>query len=160
MSIDLDVWKPTSNYDASELKKAVEASGLLFNPTEIEENIPSKPYIQIVEPGICQLGSFKTQSLDKMGNLDLLCPPVENLIASKLLRSDAKDLEDITWICSNYAPNITKVKEIIKTFPSKQKGIALENLVYLEVINSHSQEKSQKKSLKDKGYIGDMDQHS
>lgn len=157
MSLDLDVWKPSSNYDSKELKKAVEASGLLFNPTE---DIPSKPYIQIVEPGICQLGNFKTQNLEKMGNLDLVCPPIENLIASKLLRSDAKDLEDIAWMCSIATPNTNKVKEIIKTFPEKQKQVALENLVYLEVINyntqGRSQEKSKEKSLENKGNKRDI----
>jgi hypothetical protein len=134
MSIDLDVWKATSSYDRDDLKNAVEGAGLLFNPTE---EIPDKPYIQIVEEGICQLGNFKKEELkniENTGNLYLNCPPIENLIASKLLRSEAKDLEDINWMVSKYQPNLKKVKEIINSFPQEQKEKALENFIFLEVI--------------------------
>jgi hypothetical protein len=135
MSIDLDVWKPTSSYDKNDLQQAVEKAGLLFNPTE---EVPEKPYIQIVEPGICQLGRLdpnEIKTLEKMGNLDLQSPPIENLIASKLLRCEAKDLEDISWMFSKYQPDVQKIKNIIKTFPSEAKSRATENLVYLEVIS-------------------------
>jgi hypothetical protein len=134
MSIDLDVWKETSTFDNNDLKQAVEAADLLFNPTE---EIPDKPYIQIVESGICQLGKFskkEIQNIQKLGNLNLECPPIENLIASKLLRADPKDLEDINWMVNKYQPNIKKIKEIIKSFPNEHKEKALENLIYLDVI--------------------------
>jgi hypothetical protein len=148
MSMDLDVWKPTSTYDTAELRQAVEESGLLFNP---KQDIPDKPYIQIVEPGICQLGSFKNQDLERLGALELTCPPVENLIASKLLRADPKDLEDISWLCSNYNPDLKKIKEIIKTFPTNQREVAKENLVYLEVIISNNKEKNKDSQRGKKG---------
>lgn len=138
MSMDLDVWKTSSCYDRDDLKQAVESAGLLFNPTE---EAPTKPYIQIIEAGICQLGRFKTQdieNLETMGNLSLEAPPIENLIASKLLRAEAKDLEDINWMISKYQPNISKIKEVIKSFPPEHKEKALENMVYLEVICNSS----------------------
>ena len=134
MSIDLDVWKETSAFDKNDLKQAVEAADLLFNPTE---EVPNKPYIQIVEAGICQLGKFskeEIQNIQKLGKLNLECPPIENLIASKLLRADPKDLEDINWMVNKYQPNIKKIREIVKSFPKEHREKTLENLIYLDVI--------------------------
>src|SRR6266498_5967805 len=69
-SIDLDVWKPTSEYAFQALKKAVEESGLLFNPTSTLE--PDKPYVQLVEPGIAQTGSFESlENVEQFGALRL-----------------------------------------------------------------------------------------
>jgi hypothetical protein len=56
-SRDLDVWKPASDYDLVELKRAVEAAGLSFDPKSTLD--PEKPYVQLVEPGPTQVGVFK-----------------------------------------------------------------------------------------------------
>lgn len=56
-SRDLDVWKPASDYDFVELKEAVEAAGLDFDPTSFVE--PDAPYVQLVEPGTTQIGNFE-----------------------------------------------------------------------------------------------------
>ena len=56
-SRDLDVWKPASDYDLVELRRAVEAAGLSFDPKSTLD--PEKPYIQLVEPGPTQVGVFK-----------------------------------------------------------------------------------------------------
>jgi hypothetical protein len=145
-SIDLDVWKPTSSYDKEELKIAVESAGLLFNPTE---EIPDKPYIQIVEPGICQLGNLSKgdiENLESIGNLNIQCPKIEYLIASKLLRAEGKDLEDITWMMTKYKPDVKKVKNVINSFPPEAKNKAKENLIYLSVIEENSREEKRKES--------------
>ncbi len=52
-SIELDVWKPGSRYQYQTLKTAVEEAGLLFDPKMAE---PDRPYFQMVEPGLTQLG--------------------------------------------------------------------------------------------------------
>lgn len=139
MSIDLDIWKQTSTFDKEDIKQAVESTGLLFNPTQ---EIPDKPYIQIVEAGICQLGKFSTHDLQEIQSerkLCLQCPPIENLIASKLLRSEPKDLEDINWMVNKYRPNVEKIKEIIHSFPAEQRQKTLENIVYIEVMLQEKQ---------------------
>src|SRR5437667_12686375 len=56
-SADLDIWKPASDYDRAELKTAAEQVGLLFDPKETLD--PDRPYLQLVEPGLTQLGSFR-----------------------------------------------------------------------------------------------------
>jgi len=136
-SMDLDIWKPTSQFKPQELQHAVESCGLLYNPTEDE---PATPYIQIVEPGICQLGSFQPRRLETKKNLALEIPPPENLIASKLKRANPKDLEDIAWILAHeeYIGNPTPCEEtiqaIIRSFPKTAREPALENLVFLKLL--------------------------
>jgi hypothetical protein len=135
MSIDLDVWNPTSSYSYEDLGRAVESCGLLFDPTgELE---PDQPYVQIIEPGPCQLGKFHPLPLEKHGKLELEKPPAANLVASKLLRAHGKDLEDIAWIMegkSEEAPSKEAIKAAIKSFPAEARETAMENLVYLDVL--------------------------
>ena len=71
---DLDIWKPASDYDRLELKTAAEEAGLLFDPKTALE--PETPYLQLVEPGLTQLGSFEPVFLDRLGRLHLYRPPV------------------------------------------------------------------------------------
>ena len=57
-SRDLDVWQPVSEYDRQELRQAAEAVGLLYDPKSALE--PDRPYLQIVEQGVVEIGDFKT----------------------------------------------------------------------------------------------------
>lgn len=131
-SIDLDVWKPTSQFDRDDLQAATEKAGLLFDPKS--EADPHKPYIQIVEPGICQLGKFRPVEMETRGKLKVERPPAENLVAAKLTRAQNKDLEDIAWLMANHQPDRGTIKQIIKSFPRQQRETATENLVFLEII--------------------------
>jgi len=131
-SRDLDVWEPASNYDTAELRKAVESAELAFNPNSFVE--PSTPYIQIVEPGLVQIGDFTPVRLMRMGRLHLTKPPIENLIAAKLIRCEEKDLADIRYLISQYVPDLDAISGIISTFPQAAREKAAENLVYLEVF--------------------------
>src|SRR2546426_1265008 len=88
-SADLDIWKPASDYDRLELKTAAEKAGLLFDPKQTLE--PDRPHLQLVEPGLTQLGAFEPVFIERMGRLQLYRPPVENLIAAKLIRAEPKD---------------------------------------------------------------------
>src|SRR5207302_5922327 len=82
-SMDLDVWKPRSVYQVGSLKRAVEAAGLLFDPKSVLE--PETPYIQLMEPGLAQTGSFNDgETLEQFAALRLERPPIANLIAAKL----------------------------------------------------------------------------
>ncbi len=81
-SADLDIWKPASDYDRLELKAAAEKAGLLFDPKQTLD--PDRPYLQLVEPGLTQLGAFEPVLIERLGRLHLFRPPIENLIAAKL----------------------------------------------------------------------------
>ena len=83
-SRDLDVWLPGSDFDRLELKRAVEAAGLLFDPRDTL--LPEHPYLQIITPGPSQAGSFEPLFWARMGRLHLYLPPWPNLVSSKLAR--------------------------------------------------------------------------
>lgn len=131
-SSDLDVWRPASDYDRGELKVAAEKAGLLFDPKQTLE--PNQPYLQLVEPGLTQLGSFEPVFIDRIGRLHLYRPPVENLIAAKLIRAEPKDLGDIRFLSSRHRPDLQRIRQIISEFNSQACERATENLVYLDVL--------------------------
>lgn len=131
-SAALDVWRPHSDYDRAELRAAAEAAGLLFDPKTTLD--PERPYLQIVEPGLTQLGAFEPGLVDRLGRLEIYRPPVENLIAAKLIRADPKDISDIRFLISLYRPDPADVRALVATFPTGARERAEENLVYLEVL--------------------------
>lgn len=130
-SMDLDVWRPKSNFDRTTLKAAVEAAGLLYDPKGDE---PAAPYIQIVEPGIVQVGKFEPELVERYGGLNVSKAPAANLIASKLVRASPADLYDIAWIMAAYNPDPVDVGAAIKSFPRQQREQATENTVYLQTF--------------------------
>ncbi len=133
-SADLDVWKPASEFDRSELKAAAEKAGLIFDPKTTLD--PDRPYLQIVEPGLTQIGAFEPVLIARMGRLHLHRPPVENLIAAKLIRADPKDLGDIRFLVSRHRPDLGRVRRVVAGFESPARERATENLVYLDVLET------------------------
>lgn len=132
-SRDIDVWKPASDYDLLELKSAVEAAGLAFDPKTTLD--PDKPYVQLVEPGPTQVGHFEPVLVERVGRLMLYRPPVENLIASKLVRGDARDVEDVIFLANKYRPSLEAVRSVVEAFQNPGRRQALKNLVYLELAD-------------------------
>jgi hypothetical protein len=131
-SIDLDVWVPNSHFDELELKYAVTAAGLLYDPKTAKE--PNKPYLQIVEPGIVQVGAFESVLIKRMGRLRITRPPYENIIASKLCRASLKDIQDIQYLMQNFRPDKKVIANLISSFPESLRDPAKENLIYLEIF--------------------------
>ena len=132
-SMDLDIWRPRSQYQVQELRKAVEEAGILFDPKTTLE--PDTPYVRMVDPGIVQTGKFlETETLEQFGALRLERPPIANLIAAKLLRAEPKDVDDIAFLQSFFQPLREDVEQAIKTMPAQARRKASENLVYLDVI--------------------------
>ncbi len=135
-SIDLDVWKPKSRYQFPALKKAVEDAGLLFDPKSTLE--PDIPYIQLVEPGIAETGKFETtETLQQFSALRLQRPPIANLITAKLVRAEARDLEDIAFLLSRYRPARQDIEQAVNTMPRQAREKAKENLVYLSTMGGN-----------------------
>ncbi len=133
-SADLDIWKPASDYDRGELQAAAEKAGLLFDPKQTLE--PDRPYLQLVEPGLTQLGAFAPVFVERIGRLQIYRPPVENLVAAKLIRAEQKDLGDIQFLVSRHRPDLQRIREIIADFNLPGRERAAENLVYLDVLET------------------------
>ena len=133
-SADLDIWKPASDYDRLELALAAKEAGLLFDPKTTLE--PDTPYLQLVEPGLTQLGEFVPVFVERLRRLHLYRPPVENLVAAKLIRAEPKDLGDITFLISRHRPDQQRIRQIVASFEPFAREKATENLVYLDVLGS------------------------
>jgi len=131
-SRDLDVWRPQSDYDRLELRDAIEQAGLLFDPKSSLD--PDKPYLQLIDPGPTQVGNFLPVLIDRMGRLEIYRPPIEHLIASKLVRGDARDIEDVLFLAQKHRTTRDDVLSVTNTFPETARQQALENLVYLDII--------------------------
>jgi hypothetical protein len=131
-SRDLDVWQPASDFDRLELKRAVEAAGLDFDPKDTLD--PARPYVQIIMPGPSQTGDFTPVLWARMGRLHVHLPPWPNLIASKLARGDERDVEDVLFLAGKHRVSAGAVKACAETMPQPARQQVLENLVYLEII--------------------------
>jgi hypothetical protein len=81
-----------------------------------------------------QTGKFEPVQMFRIGRLTVSRPPIENIIASKLTRADAKDIEDIQFLHKHFQSDIPAVKKIISSFPNPKRETARENLVYLEIL--------------------------
>jgi len=133
-SIDLDVWKPKSRYQLQALKQAVEEAGLLFDPKSTLE--PDTPYLQLVEPGVAEIGKFEEpEVLEQFQALTLERPPIANVVAAKLIRAEEKDLQDIAFLMQKYRPSVEDVKNAINSMPRGTRERASENVVYLSTMN-------------------------
>jgi hypothetical protein len=74
--------------------------------------------------------------VERVGRLMLYRPPVENLIASKLVRGDARDVEDVIFLANKYRPSPAAVRSIAETFHNPGRRQVLKNLVYLDLADS------------------------
>ncbi len=134
-SIDLDVWKPRSKYQLGALRQAVESAGMLFDPESVLET--TTPYLQMMEPGLSQLGRFaETEPLERFSTLELERQPIANLVAAKLVRAEPKDLEDIAFLMATFRPEKSDVEKAVQSMPRDAREKASENLVYLRVMSS------------------------
>lgn len=133
-SRDLDVWQPESDFDLLELKRAVEAAGLAFDPRE--SLLPDRPYVQIITPGPSQTGRFVPVLWARMGRLHIYLPPWPNLIASKLARGDERDVEDVLFLAGKYGVTAEAVSTCAAAMPEPARQQVLENLVYLHILKS------------------------
>lgn len=73
--------------------------------------------------------------VERIGRLMIYRPPVENLIASKLARGDARDVEDVIFLANKYRPVLAAVRSGAETFQNPGRRQALENLVFLELAD-------------------------
>lgn len=133
-SADLDIWRPASDYDRAELRSAAERAGLSFDPKSTLD--PERPYLQIVEPGLTQLGPFAAVFVDRIGRLEICRPPIENLVAAKLIRAEPKDLADIRFLLAHHRPELVRIRDIVLALPAEARARAQENLVYLEILSA------------------------
>ena len=141
MTEDIDVWFPASQIDNSDMKAACELAGLLFDP---KGDTNGRPYIQMVHPGIVVIGDYKKEHeihVSRYGNLEIAHPPVENVIASKLVRAEERDIADIMFLIKKFDINHKNIRHVIETFSEAKREVALENMIYLSAMEEVWSEK-------------------
>jgi len=106
--------------------------GLLFDPRSILD--PDRPYLQLVDPIPTELGPFEPVFIDRIGRLALSRPPIENLVAAKLIRCEPRDLSDIRFLISRHRPDLAAIRRLVENRSPKNRERPSENLVYLSVI--------------------------
>ncbi len=135
-SQDIDVWRPSSRYDETQFRRACQELGLLYDPRS--ELDPDAIYIQIVRPGLVKLpDDFRVEILGEYGALKVAMPEAALLSATKLVRGDPRDVEDVAWWIKERALNLAEIRAAVNVLPdSSQREIAAENMVLVELVTA------------------------
>jgi hypothetical protein len=135
-SQDIDVWRPNSQYDETQFRRACQELGLLYDPRR--ELDPDAIYIQIIRPGLVNLPKdFRVEVLGEYGALKVAMPEPALLSATKLVRGDPRDIEDVTWWIKERALSLADIRAAIGMLPdSSQREIAGENVVLVELVTA------------------------
>jgi hypothetical protein len=130
-TVDLAVWAPGSEIDRDALEAACASADLEFDPTgEV-----TKPYVQIVQPGIVSVPDHTPVEVGRWGGLILLAPPPAALAVAKLTRAEPQDIADVLFLRTKYGLVHADVAEFVDRIANRRhREAARENLVYLETI--------------------------
>ncbi len=69
---------------------------------------------------------------------NVVAPPARSIIASKLLRANARDLEDRIWLMGSHAIAAEDIRRAIAALPNTVRQEAKENFVLLSVMAKRS----------------------
>lgn len=131
---DIDVWHPASDYDAGDLARACRELGILYDPRgEIE---PYMVYIQVIRPGIVRLPiGFDHETIGRFGELTIVMPPPDVLVAAKLVRGSDLDLQDVVWWIRQRRLELGEIEAAIRSLPDpRDREAASENITFVRLI--------------------------
>lgn len=133
MTEDIDVWSPRSQVDVADLAQACAKAGVGFNPLDLEIQAVGL-YIQMITPGIVHVGKWKEDAcMFSTGNLQVVHPPAENVIASKLVRGEPYDIEDVVYLMRRLDVSLEQVRGAVATLTGFARERAEENIVFIEL---------------------------
>ena len=133
-SAGIDIWRPASAYDETDLRRACRESGILFDRKG--ELDPDAIYLQVVAPGIVKLPEdFKFDILGQYGALEVAMPKPALLSAAKLARGQARDVEDVAWRMKELGLGLADIRTAIDSLPdATQRETARDNIVFVELV--------------------------
>lgn len=137
---DIDVWFPQSDFDVGDLKRACERSGLIYDPKD--ELGPDDIYLQIVRPGLIALPSeFMVEIIGRYGNLTLVMPVPELIVASKLARGSDSDIEDaVWWVRGRDLTDLQISTAIDRLATSTSRNAARENFILIQLVSKEDED--------------------
>lgn len=138
---DIDVWVPESYFENKEdfLKSCVKSNILVIMQSS-HYSKSEKPYIQMIDSlsGIVEIGEIDKKQcllLYKGDKLIVNSVPPANIIASKLVRCETKDISDCVFLIKKFRVSRQQIENVIKTFKNETNSeISMENLIILDVI--------------------------
>lgn len=133
---DMDVWREQPNYDEAAFRKACDDAGVLFDPRgEVD---PESVYVRIIRKGVVNLPrDFDVEVVGDFGNLRVVMPDPSLLVASKLVRGSARDVEDALWWMQERSLKSDDIRDAIGHLPDPmQREAANENIVLVGLIDS------------------------
>jgi hypothetical protein len=111
-SADIDIWRPASAYDETDLRRACQELGILFDSKG--ELDPDAIYLQVVAPGIVKLPEdLPVDILGQYGALTVATPAPALLSAAKLARGEPRDVEDVAWWIKEQALDLSDIRAAI-----------------------------------------------
>ena len=138
---DIDMWAAASAVALDDLRRAVEAAGLGFDP---REEFPGLPYLQVVHPGIVQVPGWNPTKREWLGEperevwrgekLIVTVPPPRVIVASKMVRGDDRDFEDCFWLMAAHGIEAGEVMQAIRALPRVPRAKAIDNLDLLGMM--------------------------
>ena len=131
---DIDVWHPASDFDYEDLRRACLAAGVVFDPKE--DLSPSDLYLQIVRPGIIALPRrLELEVVARFDRLTLVMPSAAVIAASKLVRGDMRDVEDVVWWFRQRGLEPRDLEEAVSMLPrATDRETATENLIIVRLV--------------------------
>jgi hypothetical protein len=132
---DIDIWFPRSDFDVGDLKRACEQAGLVYDPKD--EIDPDAVYLQMVRPGFVALpANFEVEIIGRYGNLRLVMPPPDLIVASKLARGSDSDIEDAVWWVRGRDLSDEQIALTIDQLPTAaSRNAARENFVLVQLVS-------------------------
>lgn len=130
----IDVWQGKSNFDETDFRTACVALGLWYDPREAVA--PDAVPVRIIGPDVVRLTEdFDVEVLGQYGNLSVVMPVAALLSAAKLVRGDARHIEDVAWWMKERALDLDEIHAAIGTLPNSiQRETATENIVFVELV--------------------------
>lgn len=133
MTEDVDVWSPRSKVDLADIAQACLKAGINFDPKGYDLERGGM-YLQMITPGVVHVGKWKTEeAMFTSGKLQVVHPPAENVIASKLVRAAPNDLEDIVFLMSRLDISMDRIRTAVSTLQGLARETADENMVFLQL---------------------------
>jgi hypothetical protein len=135
---DIDLWHDGSDYDTGDLARACRELGVAFDPHgELE---PDAIYIQVVRPGIVRLpAGCPVEVVGQFGNLTVVMPKPEILVAAKLVRASETDIQDIAWWVHQRSLKIGDIEAAIEALPNhRDREVASENMTFVRLTRGRA----------------------
>ena len=103
-------------------------------------SIPKPSMCKSSRKGIVDLPpNFDVEVVGEFGNLRVVMPAPSLLVAAKLARGNARDVEDATWWMMERALTSDDIRTAIGSLPNPiQRETASENMVLVELVSKRS----------------------